>query len=236
MYKGIYIALTGAVSRHERIDAISQNIANANTVGFKQTKISFNDHLISQMNNIPWSNDGRAMTVASEPKIDFSGGEIIKTGNPFDIAINGRGFISLEGGMYTRKGDLKIDMNGNLITKSGIKVLGENGAIQIPKGKVEIPPSGDINVNGSKVAKLKIVDFEDIGSLIGLGDGLFSTNQEGIRSEASVEQGHIELSNVDIFKEMIMMMSTLRDFESYQKAIQTLDEATSKITNDMARI
>lgn len=236
MYKGIYIALTGAVSRQKRIDVISQNIANANTIGFKQTKISFNDHLISQMNNISWSNDGRAMTVTSEPKIDFSEGEIIKTNNPFDIAINGKGFISLEGEMYTRKGDLKIDTNGNLITKSGIKVLGEDGAIQIPNGKVEILPSGDINVNGSKIAKLKIVGFEDTGALIGVGDGLFSTNQNGIRSEALVEQGHLESSNVNVFREMIMMMSTLRDFESFQKAIQTLDEATSKVTNDMARI
>lgn len=236
MYKGIYIALTGAIARYERLEKIAHNIANANTIGFKQSKVTFNDYLISQMNNIPWSDDGRSMTVLSREKIDITNGEILKTGNPLDIAIDGKGFLSLEGRLYTRRGDLKVDSNGNLTTKNGIKVMGEKGPIQLPKGKIEILPSGEIYINGNRIDKLKIVEFDNLESLTSLGDGLFSSNAIEKISDSTVYQEHVELSNVDVFKEMIMMISSMRDFESYQKAIQSFDEATSKVTNDMAKI
>lgn len=236
MYKGIYIALTGALSRYEKLEKISHNIANANTTGFKQVKISFDDYLISQMNNIPWSDDGRTMTVLSKEKLDLKDGEPLKTGNPLDIAINGKGFLSLEGNLYSRRGDLKKDEKGILKTKSGIKVLGEKGPIQLPEGKIEINPSGEIFVNSKRIDRLKIVEFDDPERIKPLGDGLYSSNANIKESDSTVLQGHIEQSNVDIFKEMIMMISALRDIESYQKAMQSFDEVTSKVTNDMAKI
>jgi flagellar basal-body rod protein FlgG len=236
MYKGIYIALTGTLSRYERLEKISHNIANANTAGFKQIKISFDDYMISQMNNIPWSDDGRTMTVLSKEKLDLTDGEPLKTGNPLDIAINGKGFLSLEGNLYSRRGDLKRDSSGFLMTKSGNKVLGEKGPIKLPEGVIEINPNGEIFVNSKRIDRFKIVEFDDPEKIVFLGNGLFSSNSNIKDSDSTVLQGHIEQSNVDVFKEMIEMISALRDIESYQKAMQTFDEATSKVTNDMAKI
>lgn len=236
MYKGIYIALTGALSRYERLEKISHNIANANTSGFKQVRLSFDDYLISQMNNIPWSDDGRTMTVLSKEKIDLTDGEPLKTGNSLDIAINGKGFLSLEGNLYSRRGDLKKDEKGFLTTKNGIKVFGEKGPIQLPGGKVEISPSGEIFVNSVRIDRLKIVEFDDLEKITPLGNGLFSSSANIKESSSTVLQGHLEQSNVDVFKEMIMMISSLRDIESYQKAMQAFDETTSKVTNEMAKI
>lgn len=236
MYKGIYIALSGATLKQKHIDVISQNLANANTLGYKKDKISFKDYLMSQQSGMVNTPDGRAMSDVSSFAADFSNGELIKTGGSLDIAIEGNGFVSLEGGRYTKRGDFKRDKDGYLVTQDGIKVLGNNDSIQIPNGIIEITSTGDILVNGGQIDKLKIVDFPNMKSVVKMGKELFSTDQKGTPSKAMVRQGYLETSNVDIFKEMVLMLTSLREFESYQRVIQAFDEATSKVTNEIGRI
>lgn len=233
MYKGIYIALSGAVLKHTQIEIISRNLANADTTGYKKELATFKDYLVSQS---PLSGpDGRIMTNIASVNIDFSSGTIFKTGNQLDIAIDGRGFIALEGNRYTKRGDMRRDVEGYLTAYNGVKVLGSKGPIKLPVGKVEINEEGDIFVNGSQVDTIRVLDFqnEDISKT---GDGTFFTNAAGIKSKSIVKQGHIEKSNVDVIKEMAYMIETMREFEAYQKVIQTFDEAASKVTNEMARI
>lgn len=231
MYKGIYIALSGATLKHTQLDIISQNLANVNTLGFKRSDVSFKDYLLQNME----APGARVMADLSEMETDFSEGEMVKTGNPLDVALEGRGFISLEGGLYTRRGDLRIDGEGYLATSTGARVLGESGPIIVPKGKVEIGPSGEVSVDGVRVGRIKVMDFEDPGGLR-KGDEYFFSDQEGVESPAAVKQGYLEASNVDAIREMTKMISTLREFEAYQKVITAFDEATSKVTNDMGRL
>ncbi len=217
------------------MDIIAQNLANADTIGYKSDKISFNDYLLPQ-DIVSSETDFKVMSYHTPLISDFSAGNLIKTGNPLDIAIDGQGFIALEGNRITRRGDLKKDKDGFLTTHDGIKVLGEKGHIRLPDGKIEISSNGSISANGVEVDVIKIVDFKQINNLSKLGNSAFFTNEEGMKAKAEIKQGYLETSNVSIISEMVRMIQTMREYETYQKAIQTFDDAAGKINNEMGRL
>ncbi len=242
MYKGIYIAASGAVLKQSQLDVITQNIANANTAGYKKDTISFKDYLFqTEASTEP---DGRAMSDFSSSRTDLSNGNTVKTGNSLDIAIEGDGFIALEGDRYTRRGDLQKNRDGYLTTHDGIKVLGAGGPISLPEDSVEISIDleGKVSVlqaGGTlptEIDTIKVMDFGPDAAIAKTGDGLFTIRGVGTTSTATVKQGYLETSNVDVVREMVHMIETLREFESYQKAIQFFDNATSKVTNDLGRL
>ncbi|MCX8031331.1 MAG: flagellar basal-body rod protein FlgF [Thermodesulfovibrionales bacterium] len=235
MNKAIYIALSGAVLRELHMDIITQNLANADTIGYKKGKISFNDYLLPQ-DFLAERIDFKALSYHSPLMIDFSEGNLYKTGNPLDIAIDGNGFIALEGSRYTRRGDLRKDKENFLVTHNGIKVLGEKGAIKLPDGKVEINSSGRIIVNGVEIDTIKVVHFDKLNELKKVDDSLFHSQQQGKKSLAMIKQGFLETSNVNVISEMVKMIVTLREYEAYQKAIHTFDEATAKVNNEIGRL
>ena len=235
MYKGIYIALSGAIQKQRDMDITAQNIANANTTGFKKERISFKDSLIPVDNKPPHVPDGRAMTETSSIMTDFTGGSIMKTGNPLDIAINGEGFFSLEGNYYTRNGNFTIDDEGNIVTQDGRKVLGSGGPVNVQGGKVEISRSGEIFVDNISVDTLKIVDFKDKSVLLKQSGSMFITGKAGEEINPQISQGYLESSNVDAIREMVQMIRTMREFESYQKMINSFDEASSKTINELGK-
>jgi flagellar basal-body rod protein FlgG len=235
MYKGIYIAASGAILKQTQLEVLSQNLANANTAGFKKDNISFKEYLMPLEAAGPGP-DGRAMTSLSESKTDFSNGVVVKTVNPLDVALEGAGFIALEGNLYTRRGDFRRSSDGYLTSFNGTKVLGNRGPIRLPDGKLDINEKGEISVNSEVVDAIKIVDFKKTEGLIKAGDSIFMTNEKTVAAQASVKQGYVEASNVEPVKEMVRMIETLREFETYQKAIQTFDEATAKVTNEIGRL
>jgi len=236
MYKGIYIALSGSVLKQDQLDTLSHNVANASTIGFKKDRASFREFLISGISGIPDSDEGRTMTDLSEVRTDFEAGNQFTTGNPLDVAIVGKGFFCLEGGRFTRKGDLQVGQGGFLVTQKGRKVLGVSGPIQVPEGKIEIAPSGEVRVGGNVVGTIRIADFRDTASLVELSDGEYTSAEAPVPADASVASGHLESSNVEVIKEMVQMITTLREFEIYQKVIRAFDDAASKVNNEMARL
>jgi flagellar basal-body rod protein FlgF len=235
MYKGIYIALSGAVLKNTQMEVISQNLANADTIGYKKDKITFKDYLMPQ-DAFSGSPDGRAMSDISKFMTDLSAGNMIRTGNALDIAIEGKGFISLEGNRYTRRGDLKKDNEGYLTTQNNIKVLGKKGPIQLPDGALQINESGEVFVNEEMIDSLKIVDFQQTENLTKAGEDIFFYKGNPSQIKGFVKQGNLEKSNVEIVKEMVNMIEMYREFESFQKAIQFFDEAQEKATNEIAKI
>ncbi len=235
MNKGIYIAVSGSVLKQLELEMIAQNLANADTTGYKKQLLSFKDYLLDT-DPFTSSTDMKIMSSLSYLGTDFSMGSFIKTGNSLDVAIDGRGFIALEGGLYTRKGNLKRDSEGYLITDDGRRVLGDNGPIILPEGKVEIRDNAEVLVNGLPVGTIKVVDFKDYTKLERLPNGVYRTSEEGFEAEAFLRQGYLESSNVDVVVEMVRMIETLREFEAFQKVIQTLDEAAAKVNNELGRI
>jgi len=235
MYKGIYIATSGAVLSQTQLEVLTQNLANANTTGYKKDNLSFKEYLMPQETAGPGP-DGRAMTTLSEYKTDFSSGVVMKTTNPLDIALEGTGFIALDGNRFTRRGDFTKSLDGYLTSFNGTKVLGSRGPIRLPDGKIDIDQNGGISVNGELVDTIRIVDFKRTDGLAKAGDGIYTTPDKSIPSTASVRQGYVEASNVNPVNEMVRMIQTLREFETYQKAIQTFDDATSQVTNGIGRL
>lgn len=235
MYKGIYIALSGAITKQKHMDILAQNIANVNTPGYKKERVAFRDYLIPLTNGSALLPDGRIMSGPPLVMTDFSSGELRKTGNPLDVAIDGSGFFALEGNRYTRAGNFKVSSDGYLVTQSGIKVLGNGGPISLQGSRIEISPSGDVSVDGIVVDTLTIVDFPDKGVLKGAGEGTFVTEEQGQEIRPLIRQGYLEDSNTEIIKEMVQMITTYREFESYQRIIRALDEATAKTINEMGK-
>jgi flagellar basal-body rod protein FlgF len=235
MYKGIYIALSGAVLKRSNMDIFAQNIANVNTPGYKKERISFKDYIIPVDNKMNLTEDGRVMADLSKSIIDFSSGTIMRTGNPLDLAINGEGFFALEEGRYTRNGNFMISSDGYLTTKDGVKVLGDGGPIAVQGSSIDISASGEVIVDEKPVGKMKIVNFPDTGALKKLSGGMFATDETGETVDSQISQGFLEQSNVNAIQEMVQMLATTREFESYQKLIQSFDEASSKAINELGK-
>lgn len=229
MYRGIYIALSGALLNESRLESLTRNLSNSGTNGYKKEEVSFRDFMVSEER-------GRIMASTSTVKTDFSEGPLIKTGNAFDIAINGNGFIALAGNRYTRSGNLKVDREGFLTTQDGIRVIGKGGPIRIQGGKVDIDRSGAVKVNGTLIDTIRIFDFSKKDNMVRAGSSTFYTEEAGQESQSEVLQGYLEGSNVNIIEEMVKMITTLREFEAYQKVIHAFDEATAKLSNEMAKV
>ncbi|MBI5849267.1 MAG: flagellar basal-body rod protein FlgF [Nitrospirae bacterium] len=241
MHKGIYIALSGATLKQAQMDITANNLANANTAGFKRDKISFQEYLVSAMNGRTETPDGRAMSFYGSVQTDFQPGSIVHTGNPLDVAIDGSGMLSLENGQYTRRGDLRLDSEGYLVNQRGIKVLGSGGPIRITDtGRIEISNAGEVSVinaeNNSVIDTLKVVEFMDPSVLKKAGEDAYTAAQAGTEAKASIQQGYLEKSNVDVVKEMVQMITALREYETYQKAIQSFDDSIGRVLSDMPKI
>ena len=235
MYKGIYIALSGALLKQRHMDTFAHNMANANSNGFKKERISFKDYMIPVDNNAAQADDGRSMSEVSTILTDFSNGGMTQTGNPLDLAINGEGFFALEGNKYTRNGSFKVSSDGYLATHDDVKVLGEGGPISINGNKIDIGSSGEVLVDDVSVGKLSIVNFTDKDVLQKQTGNIFTTETQGEDAGSAVSQGYLESSNVEVVREMVQMLTTVREFESYQKMIKAFDEAASQTINQMGK-
>jgi len=241
MYKGIYIAASGAVLKQAQLEVISENLANANTTGFKKDGMSFKEYLLPL--DPAGAPDGRVMSEFSGIKTDFTNGTSFKTGNPLNISIEGAGLIALEGDRYTRRGDFKKSQDGYLATHDGIKVLGNSGPINLPEGNLVIDQQGKISVISDgliaqpiEIDTIKIMDFSASGTVQKSDNGMFTATGNGTPISTGVHQGYIETSNVDVVREMVSMITMMREFESYQKVIQTFDDAMGKVNTDMGRL
>ncbi|MBI3815810.1 MAG: flagellar basal-body rod protein FlgF [Nitrospinae bacterium] len=200
--------------------------------------------------------------VNSNHYIDFSQGPLHGTANELDLALNGDGFFAVDtpdGIRYTRNGNFKIDAEGLLTTQDGYPVLGGEGGggehiyINVlsltQQGEVSVSAdgtisvidrfSGDVPVRMTGGYKLKIVDFEKPYALRKAGNGLYAPMNKGIAEleakNTEVKQGFIERSNINTIKEMTSMIEVVRGYESYQKAIQSFSDSTSKLVDEVGK-
>jgi flagellar basal-body rod protein FlgG len=246
MLNGMLDAVRGCLKEEIRMDVISSNLANANVVGFKKDKLSFQE-LLEGIQSPGTRAKGAGSQVLDQAsiriKIDQTPGDIRITGNTLDFAINGKGFFKVEtaeGIRYTRKGNFSLAVNGYLVTLEGHKVRGTGGPISIQGNDVQVDGRGTIKVDGSQVGQFEVVDLESYDGLMKAGSSLFQ-NDLGARevappAETRVQQGYVELSNVNMVDEMVQMIHCMRAFESYQKAIQVLDGLDNRVVNEVSRL
>ncbi len=225
---------TSLVAQLDRNNVVANNLANANTAGFKR-EVAFAEYLEAKGQR----------TAGIRVETDYSQGSIHETGNPLDLALSGSGFFSIEtaaGTAYTRDGHFSQDPEGYLITAAGQHVLGAGGWIQLTDGRnqagdVRIGTAGEVIVNDEYQDRLKIVDFTHPEDLKKLGGNLLAGNPGHAETVEfpRVLQGQIEASNVQAVDEMISLIELQRQFESTQKAIRSLDEALGRAAGEVGR-
>ena len=235
MDRSVFVALSGALMQERRMEALTNNLANISTPGFKRERPVFEVSL-------PEKGGPRFFVVGRGMKTDMSQGIMEKSESRLNVAIEGDGFFVVQtpqGVRYTRKGDFTLDSNGRLTTTEGFPVLGKNGVIKLTTPDIIIDSEGNIEEAGIPVDRLRIVAFDDSVSLVREGN-LFSTpSQDGIIEPApgvTVLQGYIETSNVNPVKEMVTMIEALRAYETHVKMIQTIDDITRRAINDVGRL
>lgn len=256
MDKGTYIAVSGSIAQERAMDVIAANLANINTDGFKAGGVLFESFLqksLDPKNQIPSPEmikkgmptsqlPDSAYLVASEGYTDYSQGPLRVTTHPFDIALEGEGFIAVntpEGEMYTRGGSFQTNLKGELITKEGHALLDiQKKPIMVGLIKFNIDDSGRLlDENDEPFARIKVVDFTDKTVLEKRGAGLYAA-PESVKRQAStalVKQGYIESSNINAVTEMTKMITALRTYEAFQKAIQSHDQMTARLITDVTR-
>ena len=245
MINGMTDSVKGCLKEELKMDIVSNNLANASVIGFKKDRISFQDILKGQIvdgNRATMESDASASTQISI-KTDYSQGNIRVTNNTFDFAINGDGFFKIstpQGTRFTRKGNFQLDSQGLLVTQQGHMVMGKDGPINISGTGINVNDDGTIVADGSEMGQIEVVDFENEENLLKEGQGLYrnDANEPERQSppDTTIKQGYVESSNVNVAAEMVQMIRSLRTFESYQKAIQILDELNKRAINDVSRL
>ena len=241
MVKGLYRSASGMLVRQIRMDAISNNIANVNTTGFKRDNI-FAKQLIEAMSIVDSSNgENGSLADSLELYTNTSDGSYKATGHPLDAAIVGKGFFVVatpEGPRLTRNGHFNPNREGILSDSNGNPVQGTGGPISIPDGSIaSINEHGEVVADGIVIGKLKIVEVVDERRLEKLGNNYFNGDTiETVDQEKSrLVSGSLENSNVDIMIEMIEMMSVQREFETGQKMIQVNTGTLDRLIRDVGR-
>ncbi len=244
MSGSIYKAGAGAILQQMRLDIYSNNLANVNTVGYKA------DQPVFRLDQAETGSAGSFTMPAVlspyatplESATNFNPGPLQKTGNPLDAAIVGKGFFEVqspEGTQYTRNGRFNINEEGILSTSEGWPVMGQGGEIAISGHRVEINDQGDVIVDGNVTDALRVVEFPEPYDLRKTGSSLFQVSNPDVRPQQAqdyrISQGAVESSNVNAIRTMTEMIETIRVFQSYQKVISAVDEATGKTVNEVGR-
>ncbi len=237
MDQGIYTAAAGAIAMEDRLNIISNNIANLNTTGFKKDQMSFEQYMKQLDTSSLYPGQYRTVpidVVAVSSSIDLTPGAPVKTGNPLDIALMGDGFFVVntdKGPRYTRAGSFQLSTDNTIITPQGYSLQGNGGDITIDpkKGDLVIDSVGKITQDGEELSTLQVVRIPP-DSLMRQGNNLFSV-KEGVTPEPVetifLSQGSIEKANVDPIMEMVEMIATARAYDSFQKMIRSVNDTYS---------
>jgi flagellar basal-body rod protein FlgG len=261
MSSALWIAKTGLEAQQTRMATISNNLANASTTGFKRDRAVFSDLIYQNMVQVGAQSSADTLnpsglnvgtgvrTVATEKL--FTQGGIVQTGNPLDVAIQGRGFIEVlmpdGSSAYTRDGTLQMDDTGQLVTPMGYPV---QPGITIPENTLSITVSSDGVVSvlesgastPTEVGNLQLVDFINPTGLQAIGNNLYAesaasgspqSGTAGLNGLGTLVQGSLEGSNVNTVEELVNMIEAQRAYEMNSKAISTVDQMMQYTTNNM---
>jgi flagellar basal-body rod protein FlgF len=235
MDQGMYTAAAGAIAMEERINIISNNIANLNTTGFKKDQMTFEQFQKSLDTSMLYTGQYKTIPIDVIPissSIDLTPGVPVKTVNPLDVAIMGDGFFVLNtenGPRYTRAGSFQLSTENTIITPQGYAVQGDGGDITIDptKSTIVIDSQGKITQDNDDLSTLQIVNIP-AEALVREGNNLFSV-KAGFTPEPtetpSVIQGSLETANVEPINEMVEMIAASRAYDIYQKVIRSINDA-----------
>lgn len=249
MIRGLYTAATGMLAEQYVQDALAGNLANINTVGFKQDVPSFRSLHEMALSRFAGSGDRSGTpigTLGTGVKYDgtmpdASTGPMLRTDLKTDIALSGPGFFVVQtpqGERYTRDGQfhLDTDKDGVFLTDiNGHRVIGKNGAINL-KGveTFHVTDDGRITAGDKVVDQFKLVDFAPT-AMRKQGGNLYSATGASLPAKPNVRQGMLEQSNVNAVSAMVRMITVQRAYEAAAKAVTAQDETLGRAVNEVGR-
>lgn len=261
MHQALWASKTGLNAQDTQLSTISNNLANAATVGFKRDRAVFEDLLYqiqrqpggqtSEVSELPAGLQiGTGVRVVGTQK-QFTNGSIQVTEQALDVAIDGRGFfeVALPDGTpaYTRNGQLHLSSEGQLVTAGGLEL---QPGITIPDDarNVTIGTDGTVSVvqpgnpGGTQIGAIQLTDFINPAGLEAIGANLFQetaasgtpqTLTPGTEGAGQLQQGSLESSNVDVVEELVNMITTQRAYEMNSKIISTADQMLQYVSQNL---
>jgi flagellar basal-body rod protein FlgF len=247
------VALSRQMSLERQLDVVANNVANASTAGYKSDSTLFEEYLKSGAHEDNFvGSDRRVSYVQDRGTVrDFSQGPNERTGNPLDVAVNGKGFFTIQtagGERYTRDGSFQMNAQGQLVTSAGNLVLGTNGPItfQSTDHDMKISEDGTITVlegtttqQDSIRGKLKLSSFSDLQQLQKQGSNLFSA-PPGMTAQAdtssTVNQGFVERSNVNAIAEMSRMLEITRTYQNISNLMMQQADLRKNALQNLAEV
>ena len=258
MVKGLYTAYTGMINEQNRMDVLSNNMANVTTVGYKKegaTSQSFDEVLDLKIkdstvgyNLVTREGYNSRGVKVGENYVDWSQGGFRITGNTYDLALGGSGFFAVEftnksgetSTKYTRAGEFQLNSAGNIVTHEGDYLLDTNGRhITVdPLKETSIDRQGRVMQDGRTIATIQVQDFDNYDYLKKYGETYYEPI-EGAKfknADGQIYSGYLEASNVSTVTEMVNLITISRQYESNQKVIQTIDSTLEKAVNQVGRV
>jgi flagellar basal-body rod protein FlgG len=261
MIRALHTAATGMDAQQQRIDVISNNLANVNTTGFKKQRADFQD-LLYQTVRAPGTTAAQGAVVPTGIQIgtgvrtaathrSFTTGDLMQTGNQLDLAIEGNGFfqVTLPGGelAFTRAGNFEVDQQGQLVTTDGYLV---DPAIAVPQGATTVTIGADGTVSATiagetaatEIGQIQLASFINPGGLQAIGRNFYQPTTAsgdpqigppGLEGVGTLAQGFLEMSNVKVVEEMINLISSQRAYDINSKVIQASDEMLQTTANSI---
>lgn len=238
MSHGIYAALSGAVAQETSLETTAQNLANAQTAGYRGARPVFHE-VLSQAGR-PGSGPPLRFTAITGTTLDMAPGDVRETGRALDLALEANDFLVVKdarGDRYTRAGSLKLAADGTLLAPSGDPLLGEDSRpLKVPAGATPtIDADGTVRAGGSAVGRLRLVTFAKPELMTREGDTLLAAGGAGAPtlSPRSVRVGAVEGSNASALRGMTELMRASRLFEAFQRAIDAFHDADRKVVTQV---
>ncbi|ADD69240.1 fagellar hook-basal body protein [Denitrovibrio acetiphilus DSM 12809] len=248
MINGLYTATSGMAMQQRRMDIISSNLANLNTVGHKKEVGVFSEYIANAsetpddiIRNSDYNKMINSTVRLDDIKVNFQQGYLKETGNSMDMALtNPNAFFAVDtpyGVRFTRDGSFILNEQGELTTKDGFKVVSNMDSLQ-PVQMVEgaiVNEEGEMLLEGALVNNIEIAQFEDLSALQKTGRNLYVAVDAlpDVAENPGLMTGYLEGSNVNPVEEMVKMIEASRGFETYSKIITTFDEIDSKAVNEV---
>jgi flagellar basal-body rod protein FlgG len=260
MIRALYSAASGMTAQQLNIDNIANNLANANTAGYKSRRAQFQDLLYQNM-VAPGSSSGQSTLVptglqlglgtrASSNEIVFQQGDFSATSNPLDLVIQGRGFFQIKQAngqtAYTRAGGFHLDNTGSLVTSDGDQLQPQ---ITIPPTAqaINIATDGTVTytlpgqIQAQNAGQITLANFQNPAGLNSIGRSLYLPTDAsgdatvgtpgGSEGIGTLQQGYLEQSNVSVVDEFINMITSQRAYEANSKVVKAADDMYSQVNN-----
>jgi len=239
-----YVALSSLTGRRRQMDVIANNMANVNTPGFQREALVFKEYL--KQTRDPAAGPLSRLSLAQDFATvrDLSEGAMLATDNPLDLAIRGEGYFVVrteDGERYTRRGTFGLDEQGQLVTRTGLPVIGEAGDVIVfppDASEIQINSDGTISVRDVNdplaeevIGRVQVVRFENEYALQREAEGLLRADEEDpiAAPDATVLQGMIEQSNVSGILEMTHMIQTLHSYNAANTLMEQEHERQRKV-------